>query len=117
MPNPLPPGQLSLGGDFSNTEATASTPAPADSADLATKEGQPQRCQVCDFPAISGHVHGQVEGEGYSLLICQSCLEYAVMCLRDSYRQCRLFDDDFEIEELCGFGKEQKPARGLKNDD
>lgn len=73
---------------------------------LATNEEQgSHRCQVCDFPVIAGHVHGEVDGERYSLLICQNCLQHAVLCLRDSHRQCRLFDDDFEISELCGFGK------------
>lgn len=69
-----------------------------------------ERCHVCDFPAIAGRVEGQIEAERYSLLICQSCLQHAVLCLRDSYRQCRLFDDDFELEELCNFGKRKKPS-------
>ncbi|MDM8347691.1 hypothetical protein P8H27_02120 [Pseudomonas sp. sp1636] len=77
-----------------------------------TKEGEGQRCQVCDFPDIAGHVHGEVEGERYSLMICQGCLQHAVLCLRDSYRQCRLFDDDFEIAELCGFGKVSPALKG-----
>lgn len=110
------PGQLTFGDDFdtlgqSEIEAAfQGDPDPAPSApdpDLATKEQGSQRCQVCDFPAISGHVQGVIEGERYSLLICQSCLKHAVLCLRDSHRQCRLFDDDFEIEELCRFGKER----------
>lgn len=74
---------------------------------LATKT---ERCQVCGFPAIAGRLEGQIEAERYSLLICQSCLQHAVLCLRDSYRQCRLFDDDFELEELCNFGKRKKPS-------
>ncbi|MBM7059333.1 type II toxin-antitoxin system CcdA family antitoxin [Pseudomonas sp. UL073] len=111
MPNHLPPGvlpgQLSLGEDFGGTEVPASPDSPS-SSDLATKEEGGHRCQVCDFPIVSGLVQGEVEGERYKLLICQSCLEYAVLCLRDSYRQCRLFDDDFEIAELCDFGKVNK---------
>lgn len=83
---------------------------------LATKEEEgSQRCQVCDFPVIAGHVQGVIEGEQYSLRICQSCLQYAVLCLRDSYRQNRLFDDDFEIEELCGFGKTKEILERVKN--
>jgi hypothetical protein len=75
---------------------------------LATNEGEEgsQRCQVCDFPVLAGQVEGLIDGERYSLLICQSCLQHAILCLRDSCRQCRLFDDDFEIAELCSFGKE-----------
>ncbi|MCM8742346.1 hypothetical protein [Pseudomonas koreensis] len=70
-----------------------------------TEERQPERCQVCEFPAIAGDVQGEVDGEQYSLQVCPSCLKYALLCLRDSYRQNRLFDDDFEIDELCRFGK------------
>lgn len=113
------PGQLTFGDDFdtlgqSEIEAAFAgepEPDPALSApdqDLATKEQGSQRCQVCDFPVIAGHVHGEVDGERYSLLICSSCLQHAVLCLRDSHRQCRLFDDDFEIAELCDFGKANK---------
>lgn len=73
---------------------------------LATiEERQPERCQICEFPAIAGHVQGEVDGEQYSLRVCPSCFKYALLCLRDSYRQNRLFDDDFEIDELCRFGK------------
>ena len=116
-------GQLSFGDDFdtlgqSEIEAAfAGEPDPASDAtatsDLATKEaGESRRCQVCDFPAVAGHVQGEVEGERYSLLICPSCFKYAILCLRDSYRQCRLFDDDFVIEELCRFGKAQPTLDG-----
>jgi len=79
---------------------------------LATKEQESQRCQVCDFPTLAGRVEGEIEGERYSLRICQSCLQHAVLCLRDSYRQNRLFDDDFEIAELCGFGKVSPGLKG-----
>lgn len=72
---------------------------------LATKEQGSQRCQVCDFPVTAGKVEGKIDGERYSLVICPGCLQHAILCLRDSHRQCRLFDDDFEIAELCGFGK------------
>lgn len=88
---------------MSNHDHSAAAPQ----GDLATKEGEGQRCQVCDFPAIAGKVEGEIDGEQYRLLICQSCLQHAVLCLRDSYRQCRLFNDDFDIEELCNFGKPQ----------
>ena len=73
-----------------------------------TEEGQPQRCQVCEFPAIAGQIQGEVDSEQYSLRLCPSCFKYALLCLRDSYRQNRLFDDDFEIEELCHFGKKRE---------
>lgn len=107
-------GQLTFGDDFgtlgqAEIEAAFAgepDPAPATEPGLATKEEQgSQRCQVCDFPAIAGQVQGVIEGERYSLQICPGCLKHAVLCLRDSHRQCRLFDDDFEIEELCRFGK------------
>lgn len=107
-------GQLSFGDDFETlgqSEIDAAfeeepDPSPGTEPSLATKEEQgSQRCQVCDFPAIAGQVQGAVDGVRYSLLICPSCLNHAILCLRDSYRQCRLFDDDFEIEELCRFGK------------
>ncbi|MCO6060388.1 hypothetical protein NG726_27515 [Pseudomonas sp. MOB-449] len=124
MPNPLPPGvlpgQLSFGDDFDTlaqgeieaAHQVEPDPAPvAPETHLATpKEGVGRSCQVCDFPAIAGRVQGEIDGERYSLLICQSCLQHAVLCLRDDYRQCRLFEDDFEIEELCGFGKVKKPG-------
>lgn len=104
-------GQLTFGDDFDTLgqaeieSAFEGEPDPDPTA-LATKEaGEGQRCQVCDFPAIAGQVQGEIDGERYRLLICPSCLRYAILCLRDSYRQCRLFDDDFEIEELCSFGK------------
>lgn len=103
-------GQLTFGDDFDTLgqaeieAAFIGEPGP-DPTDLATKEGESQRCQVCDFPAIAGQVLGELDGEQYSLLICPGCLKHAILCLRDSYRQCRLFDDDFEIEELCRFGK------------
>ncbi|AXQ47733.1 hypothetical protein DZC31_10335 [Stenotrophomonas rhizophila] len=75
---------------------------------LATTEArQPQRCQVCQFPEIAGQVQGEVDGEQYSLKLCPSCFKYVFLCLRDSYRQDRLFDDDFEIDELCRFGKKR----------
>lgn len=100
-----------FGGDFVAHDQTVSD-APDflnSNDDLATKEeGSRQRCQVCDFPATAGHVQGEIDGARYSLLICQSCLQHAVLCLRDSHRQCRLFSDDFEIEELCSFGKERE---------
>ncbi|MGE8499368.1 MAG: hypothetical protein ACN6O6_17845 [Pseudomonas sp.] len=114
-------GQLKFGDDFdtlgqSEIEAAfAGEPDPEPStaeSDLATKEQGSQRCQVCDFPAVAGHVQGEINGERYSLLICQSCLQHAVLCLRDSHRQCRLFDDDFEIQELCGFGKVSPGLKG-----
>lgn len=70
-----------------------------------TEERQPERCQVCEFPAIAGQIQGEVDSEKYSLRLCPSCFKYALLCLRDSYRQNRLFDDDFEIEELCKFGR------------
>ncbi len=73
---------------------------------LATKEEGGQRCQVCEFPEIAGRVQGEVDGEQCSLRLCPSCFKYVFLCLRDSYRQDRLFDDDFEIEELCKFGKQ-----------
>lgn len=79
---------------------------------LATKEQGSHRCQVCDFPVLAGQVQGEIDGEQYSLLICQSCLQHAVLCLRDSYRQNRLFDDDFDIAELCGFGKVSSDLKG-----
>ncbi|MGW7233011.1 hypothetical protein ACWGIE_07450 [Pseudomonas fulva] len=76
---------------------------------LATTEaGQPERCQVCQFPEIAGRVHGEVDGEQCSLRLCPSCFKYVFLCLRDSYRQDRLFDDDFEIEELCHFGRKEE---------
>jgi len=114
-------GQLSFGDDFDTLgQAEIESafdgepdPTPANEPGLATKEEQEsQRCQVCDFPAIAGQVQGEVDGDRYSLLICPSCLKYAILCLRDSYRQCRLFDDDFEIEELCRFGKAQPTLDG-----
>ena len=115
-------GQLTFGDDFDTLgqaeieAAFIGEPGP-DPTDLATKEEQgSQRCQVCDFPAIAGHVQGEVEGESYSLLICPSCLKHAVLCLRDSHRQCRLFDDDFEIEELCRFGKAPPTHGGEEKD-
>ena len=70
-----------------------------------TEEGRPERCQVCGFPAIAGQVQGDVDGEQCSLSLCPSCFKYVFLCLRDSHRQDRLFDDDFEIDELCRFGK------------
>lgn len=87
-------------------------PVPAAAEDgLATKaEPGGESCQVCDFPAVAGKVEGDINGERHSLRICQGCLQHAVLCLRDSYRQCRLFDDDFELEELCNFGKRKKPS-------
>jgi prophage regulatory protein len=111
----FPQGQAPAPGDFDTliqhkiVAAFSGTtdPVPAANNDLAIKE---DRCHVCDFPAIAGKVEGQIEAERYSLLICQSCLQHAVLCLRDSYRQCRLFDDDFELEELCNFGKRKKPS-------
>ncbi|PTV51757.1 hypothetical protein [Pseudomonas putida] len=74
-----------------------------------TTEGQPERCQVCEFPAIAGQVQvqGEVDGEQCSLKLCPSCFKYVFLCLRDSHRQDRLFDDDFEIEELCRFGQKR----------
>lgn len=117
MPKPLPPGvlpgQLSLGEEFEPFgELDPSLVAEASLATLATKEEGSQRCQVCDFPALAGQVEGVIDGERYSLRICQSCLQHAVLCLRDSYRQNRLFDDDFEISELCGFGKVSPDLKG-----
>jgi len=50
------------------------------------------------------------------LLICPSCLKHAVLCLRDSHRQCRLFHDDFEIEELCRFGRVPPALEGEAKD-
>ncbi len=119
------PGQLTFGEDFdtlgqSEIEAAFQgepDPVPAThESDLATKEEGSQRCQVCDFPAIAGQVQGEIDGERYRLLICQGCLQHAIFCLRDSYRQCRLFDDDFEIEELCRFGKVQSTLEGEAKD-
>lgn len=109
-------GQLSFGDDFDTFDqaeiesAFEGEPDPGSGTEsgLATKEGESQRCLVCDFPAIAGHVQGVIEGERYSLQICPGCLKHAVLCLRDSHRQCRLFDDDFEIEELCRFGRSAK---------
>ncbi|AXA56680.1 hypothetical protein CEQ51_21225 [Pseudomonas thivervalensis] len=73
---------------------------------LATIEGgKPECCQVCEFSAIAGQVQGEVDGEQCSLRLCPSCFKYVFLCLRDSHRQDRLFDDDFEIEELCHFGR------------
>lgn len=77
-----------------------------------TEEGRPERCQVCGFPAIAGQVQGDVEGEKCSLKLCPSCFKYVFLCLRDSYRQNRLFDDDFEIDELCRFCKAQSAPEG-----
>ncbi|USR37841.1 hypothetical protein L1F06_014270 [Ectopseudomonas hydrolytica] len=117
-------GQLTFGDDFDTlgqTEIKATfegepEPAPCTEPCLATKEGEGQRCQVCGFPATAGHVQGVVDGERYSLLICPGCLKHAVLCLRDSHRQCRLFDDDFEIEELCRFGKAPPTHGGEEKD-
>jgi len=76
---------------------------------LATTEvGQPQRCQVCEFPKIAGHVEGEIAGERYSLRLCPSCFEYTIMTLRAQYEQCRLFDDNFDFKELDEFGKLKK---------
>ncbi|HHM5016628.1 TPA: hypothetical protein ACRMAA_002040 [Pseudomonas aeruginosa] len=72
---------------------------------LATTEGQPERCQVCEFPKIVGKVEGEIAGERYSLRLCPSCFEYTIMTLRAQYKQCRLFDDNFDFEELDDFGK------------
>ncbi|NMY14302.1 hypothetical protein HBN74_01845 [Pseudomonas sp. WS 5019] len=111
-------GQLTFGDDFdtlgqAEIEAAFTGEPGPDPTDLATKEEQgSQRCQVCDFPAIAGQVLGEIDGERYKLLICPSCLQYVILCLRDSHRQCRLFDDDFEIEELCRFGKAQPTLDG-----
>ena len=74
-----------------------------------TEEGQPQRCQVCEFPAIAGHVEGEIAGERYSLRLCEGCFKYAILVLRAQYKQKRLFDDDFDFAELDGFGR---AARG-----
>lgn len=109
-------GQLSFGDDFdtlgqAEIEAAFSSepdPDPATQDGLATKEQGTQLCEVCEFPAIAGHVQGELRRERYSLHVCPSCFEYAILCLRDSYRQNRLFDDDFEIQELCDFGKKGK---------
>ncbi|WP_134678002.1 hypothetical protein [Ectopseudomonas khazarica] len=117
-------GQLTFGDDFDTlgqAEIEAGffgepDPAPATASELATTEEESQRCQVCGFPAIAGHVQGEVNGERYSLLICPGCLKHAVLCLRDSHRQCRLFDDDFEIEELCRFGKAPEILEGEAKD-
>ena len=118
-------GQLTFGDDFDTLGQAGidaaflgePDPAPVPEDDLATKEaGESQRCQVCDFPAVAGHVLGEVEGERYSLQICPGCLKHAVLCLRDSYRQCRLFDDDFEIEELCRFGRVPPALEGEAKD-
>ncbi|MDI3812028.1 hypothetical protein QK414_29325 [Pseudomonas aeruginosa] len=70
-----------------------------------TEEGQPQRCQVCEFPKIAGHVEGEIAGERYSLRLCPSCFDYTIMTLRAQYKQCRLFDDNFDFKELDDFGK------------
>lgn len=114
-------GQLTFGDDFDTlgqSEIDAAfeeepDPSPGTEPSLATKEeGEGQRCQVCDFPAVAGLVLGELDGEQYSLLICPGCFKHAVLCLRDSYRQCRLFDDDFEIEELCRFGKAPPALEG-----
>ncbi|MFY1021661.1 hypothetical protein [Ectopseudomonas khazarica] len=117
-------GQLSFGDDFDilgQAEIEAAfegepDTAPVSESGLATKEGEGQRCQVCDFPAVAGYVQGEVQGEMYSLQICPGCLKHAVLCLRDSHRQCRLFDDDFEIEELCRFGKVPATLEGEAKD-
>lgn len=120
-------GQLTFGGDFdtlSQPEIEAAFHGepdsdPAASGDhLATNDAEEgkQLCQVCEFPAIAGHVQGELRSERYSLHVCPSCFEYAILCLRDSYRQNRLFDDDFEIEELCRFGKASPPLGGEEKD-
>lgn len=75
--------------------------------DLATSEEEGHRCQVCEFPEIAGQVQGEINVEHYSLRVCPSCFKYVFLCLRDSHRQDRLFDDDFEIEELCRFGRKR----------
>ncbi|MFU4390353.1 hypothetical protein [Pseudomonas paraeruginosa] len=72
---------------------------------LATTEGQPQRCQVCEFPKIAGKVEGEIAGERYSLRLCEGCFKYAILVLRAQYKQKRLFDDDFDFVELDGFGR------------
>lgn len=91
---------------------TNTNPVPAAAEDGLAKKLEPggENCQVCDFPAVAGKVEGDLNGEWHSLRVCQGCLQHAVLCLRDSYRQCRLFDDDFELEELCNFGKRKKPS-------
>lgn len=118
-------GQLTFGDDFDTLDQAGidaaflgkSDPTPGTEPCLATKEaGEGQRCQVCDFPAVAGQVQGEVEGERYRLQVCPGCLKHAVLCLRDSYRQCRLFDDDFEIEELCRFGKVPEILEGEAKD-
>ncbi|MCZ7719927.1 hypothetical protein [Pseudomonas aeruginosa] len=76
---------------------------------LATTEGQPQRCHVCEFPRIAGHVEGEIAGERYSLRLCPSCFDYTIMTLRAQYKQCRLFDDNFDFRELDAFGKMKMP--------
>jgi len=75
-----------------------------------TDEGQPERCQVCEFPKIVGHVGGEISGERYSLWLCPSCFEYTILTLREQYEQCRLFDDNFDFKELDAFGKLKKPG-------
>lgn len=74
--------------------------------DLATKErGSGQRCQVCDFPAVAGHVQGVIKGEDYELQLCTGCFKYTILVLRAQYKQKRLFDDDFDFCELEEFGR------------
>ncbi|MCT5033382.1 hypothetical protein LZL36_22745 [Pseudomonas aeruginosa] len=111
-------GQLSFGDDFDTlgqAEIEASfhgepDHAPASEPGLATtEEGQPERCQVCEFPMITGQVEGEIDGERYSLRLCQSCFHYTIMTLREQYEQCRLFDDNFDFRELDAFGKLKKP--------
>lgn len=108
-------GQLSFGDDFDmlgQVEIEAAfhgDPDPAQAAEpglATTEEGQPERCQVCEFPKIAGHVEGEIAGERYSLRLCPSCFEYTIMTLRAQYKQCRLFDDNFDFRELEAFGKE-----------
>ncbi|MFP8003863.1 hypothetical protein ACLHTJ_04225 [Pseudomonas aeruginosa] len=107
-------GQLTFGDDFdtfgqSEIEAEfhgEPDPAQATEQGLATtEEGQPERCQVCEFPKIAGQVEGELEGLRYSLRLCPSCFEYTIMTLRAQYKQCRLFDDNFDFKELDDFGK------------
>lgn len=69
--------------------------------DLATKEkGSGQRCQVCESPAVAGHVKGVIEGEDYELHLCTGCFKYAILVRRAQYKQSRLFDNNFEFCEI-----------------
>lgn len=81
-----------------------------------TEEGQPQRCQVCDFPAVAGYVQGVIDGEGYELRLCTGCFKYTILVLRAQYKQHRLFGDDFDFVELNGFGRSGDAVHKVLND-